>query len=183
MRNSPRLLLEQNEYAAAEANLLLQVRKQWPDLQLAPGWQEEEGQPRASLGFNLNLPIFTGNDPAIAKANADRELAAAGLRVALEQLTQELAIAEVRRTAANDQADRFAELLVIAKQQVEDGRQLAAAGQLDPMLILDALLRVHNVQITAIGADEAAALAAITINTLLTDPQSQAPAMSAGEER
>ncbi len=183
IRNSPRLLLEQNEYAAAEANLLLQIRKQWPDLQLAPGWQEEEGQPRASLGFNLNLPIFTGNDPAIAKANADRELAAAGLRVALEQLTQELAIAEVRRTAANDQADRFAELLVIAKQQVEDGRQLAAAGQLDPMLILDALLRVHNVQITAIGADEAAALAAITINTLLTDPQSQAPAMSAGEER
>lgn len=183
MRDSPRMLIEQNEYAAAEANLLLQVRKQWPDLQLAPGWQEEDGQPRASLGFNLNLPIFTGNDPAIAKAIADRELAAVALRTVLEQLTQELAIAEVRHSAAIQQSDRFAELLVIARQQVVDGRDLAEAGQLDPMLILDALLRVHNVQMTAIGADEAAALAAIRINTLLTDPRSQAPAMSTGEER
>jgi len=183
MRASPRLRIQENEYAATEANLLLQIRKQWPDLQLAPGWQEEDGEPRASLGFNLQLPIFTGNDPAIAKAAADRELAAEALRTTIEQLTQELAIAEVRLTAATEQAERFAELLVIARQQIEDGRQLARAGQLDPMLMLDALLRVHNVQITAIAADEAAARAAITINTLLTDPQSKAPALRAGEEQ
>lgn len=172
---SPRLVTQQLAHATAEANLDLQIRKQWPDLQLAPGWQHEDGDLRAQIGFNLPLPIFTGNDPAIHKAVAQRELTAATLRAELEQLTQELAIAEVRHAAAVEQAQRFATLLTVAQQQVEDGQQLAAAGQLDTMLMLDALLRVHNVQMQTIDADVAAALATVKINTLLTDPNSQPP--------
>lgn len=179
----PRLRIQQNDYAASEANLVLQIRKQWPDLQLAPGWQEEDGQPRASLSFNLQLPVFTGNDPAIAKATADRELAAEALRATVEQVTQELAIAEIRHAAAIAQAKRFADLLPLAEQQIRDGRQLADAGQLDPMLILDSLLRVHNVKMAAIAADAAAARASITLNTLLTDPQSSALTSPSGDER
>jgi len=186
VQTSPRLVTQQLAHATAEANLDLQVRKQWPDLQLAPGWQHEDGDLRAQIGFNLPLPIFTGNDPAIYKAFAQRDLTAAALRAELEQLTQELAIAEVRHAAAVELAQRFAELLTVARQQVEDGQQLAAAGQLDTMLMLDALLRVHNVQMQAIDADVAAALATIKINTLLTDPNSQptvAPTTPAGDNR
>jgi hypothetical protein len=51
------------------------------------------------------------------------------------------------------------------------------------MLMLDALLRAHNVQMQAIDADATAARATITINTLLTDPRSQTPAMSPGDNR
>ena len=183
LQTSPRLLGQQLEHATAEANLHLQVRKQWPDLQLWPGWQEEDAQPRAGFGINLNLPIFTGNDPAIAQAVAQREWTAAALGASLEQLLQELAIAEVRHAAAAAQAQSFAELIAEANQQIEDSRSLAAAGQLDTMLMLDALLRAHNVQMQAIDADLAASLATITINSLLTDPQSQAPATSTGEPR
>jgi len=181
LATSPRLLAQQLEHATAEANLHLQVRMQWPDLQLWPGWQEEDGQPRAGIGLNLTLPIFTGNDPAIARALATRELTAESLRTALEQLLQELAIAEVRHAAAIDQAERFGSLIDAAKQQIEDSRSLAAAGQLDAMLMLDALLRAHNVQLQAMHADLAAALTAITINNLLTDPQSGAPSANTGE--
>ena len=140
-------------------------------------------QPRASLSFNLQLPVFTGNDPAIAKATADRELAAEALRATVEQVTQELAIAEIRHAAAIAQAKRFADLLPLAEQQIRDGRQLADAGQLDPMLILGSLLRVHNVKMAAIAADAAAARASITLNTLLTDPQSSALTSPSGDER
>ncbi|MFT4513211.1 MAG: cobalt-zinc-cadmium efflux system outer membrane protein [Planctomycetota bacterium] len=181
--NSPGLISQQLEHLTAEANLHLQVRKQWPDLQLGPIWQEEDAQPRPGIGLNLPLPIFTGNDPAIAQATAQRELTAEALRAALEQLLQELAIAEVRHAASEKQATQFRELIGSANQQIEDSRNLASAGQLDPMLMLDALLRAHNVQMQAIAADATAARATITINTLLTDPQSQTPAMSTGDNR
>jgi len=181
LQESPRLRVRQSQYQTTEANLLLQIRKQWPDLQLAPGWQEEDGEPRASLGFNLPLPIFTGNDPAIAKAAAERELAAEALRTTIEQLSQDLAIVEIRHAAAAAQAARFDELLPLADQQVEDGRRLANSGQLDPMLILDALLRVHNVRLAAIDANATAAHAAIDLNTLLTDPRSNPPKSPNGD--
>jgi len=183
LATSPRLLTQQLEHATAEANLQLQVRLQWPDLQLWPGWQEEDGQPRAGFGLNLTLPIFTGNDPAIAEALATRELTAESLRTEFEQLLQELAIAEVRHAAAIEQAERFGALIDAAKQQIEDSRSLAAAGQLDAMLMLDALLRAHNVQLQAMQADLTAALTAIAINNLLMDPQSAPPATTTGEER
>ena len=180
--NSPRLLAQQLEHETAEANLHLQVRMQWPDLQLGPLWQEEDGQPRPGFIFNLPVPIFTGNDPAIAQATAQRELTAEALRAALEQLLQELAIAEVRHAAAAQQASQFHDLLASAEQQVEDARNLATAGQLDAMLLLDAVLRAHNVQLQAIDAAATAAHATITINNLLTDPHSQAP-KSLGDNR
>ena len=55
--------------------------------------------------------------------------------------------------------------------------------QLDAMLMLDALLRAHNVQMQAIQADATAAHATITINTLLTDPLSLEPVLSTGDQR
>lgn len=181
--NSPRLITQQFKHRTTEADLHLQVRKQWPDLQLGPLWQEEDGQQRPGIGLNLPLPIFTGNDPAIAKATAQRELAAESLRAALEQLLQELAIAEVRHAASAQQASTFRKLIASTTQQIEDSRNLAAAGQLSPMLMLDALLRAHKVQMQTISADTAAAHATITINNLLTDPRSQAPATSTGDNR
>lgn len=180
---SPRLIAQQLKHQTAEANLHLQVRMQWPDLQLGPIYQEEDAQPRPGISLNLPLPIFTGNDPAIAQATAQRELTAEALRTALEQLLQELAIAEVRHTASAKQAAQFRELIDSVNQQIEDSRNLASAGQLNPMLMLDALLRAHNVQMQAIDADATAARATITINTLLTDPRSQTPAMSPGDNR
>jgi outer membrane protein TolC len=181
--SSPRLIAQQFKHLTAEANLHLQIRKQWPDLQLGPIWQEEDAQPRPGIGLNLPLPIFTGNDPAIAQATAQRELTAEALRAALEQLLQELAIAEVRHAASAQQATTFRKLIASTTQQIEDSRNLASAGQLDPMLMLDALLRAHKVQMQTIDADATAAHATITINTLLTDPRSQAPAMSTGDNR
>ncbi len=183
LANSPRLITQQLQHRTAEANLHLQVRMQWPDLQFGPLWQEEDAQPRPGFGLNLPLPIFTGNDPAIAQATAQREWTAEAWRAAFEQLLQELAIAEVRHAASAKQATQFHELIGAANQQIEDSRDLASAGQLDAMLMLDALLRAHNVQMQAIQADATAAHATITINTLLTDPLSLEPVLSTGDQR
>jgi len=165
-------------HRTAEADLVLQIRQQWPDLQLWPGWQEEDGQPRAGFGLNLTLPVFTANEPEVLRAKAEREWTAEAWRTGYEQLLQELAAAEIRRAAAKDQVARFEELHGLASEQVRDNHRLAEVGQIDVLLMLDALLREHNVQLAAIDAAVTHAERTVDVNLLLPDPASEPPATS-----
>jgi len=171
----PRMLAREAAHRTADADLMLQLRRQYPDLQLWPGWQEEDGQPRAGFGANLTLPILTANEPEVLRAEAERRWTAAATRAALEELLQELAAAEIRRDAAADQVARFEELHDLASRQVRDNRSLASVGQLDVLLMLDALLREHNAQLAAIDAAAAAAARTVELNMLLPDPASTPP--------
>lgn len=65
------------DYAAAEASLRLEVAKQYPDIQLGPGYNFEEGNNDYILGLSVTLPIFNRNQGPIAQAEAQREEAAA----------------------------------------------------------------------------------------------------------
>ncbi len=176
LRRSPRLRAREAALAAADADFVLQLREQWPDLQLFPGWQEEDGQPRAGFGLTLSLPVFTANEPEVLRAEAERAWAAEAWRAALEQLVQEHAAVEVRRAAAADQVARFEALHARAAEQVRENRRLAEVGQLDVLLMLDAVLREHDAQLAAIDAAEARASRTVDLNLLLPDPASEPPA-------
>jgi outer membrane protein TolC len=178
LRQSPRLLARELAHRSAEADLILQIRQQWPDLQLWPGWQEEDGQPRAGFGVNLTLPVWTANEPEVLRAEAERAWTAEAVRAGYEQLLQELAAAEIRRSAAADQVARFEALRGLATEQVRDNHRLAEVGQIDVLLMLDALLREHNVQLAAIDAALAHAQRTVDVNQLLPDPASAPPTTS-----
>ncbi len=166
LADGPALAALRAAHTVAEHELALAIRKQLPDLVLAPGWAEEDGQPRATLGLSLPLPIFAGNDAAIAAARAQREVAAERWRAGLEQALQALAVAEQKHAAAERQ-QRFVttELLPLAERQLADGRQLAELGTLDPFVLLDALLRVHEAHLLAVDGAEALAESAVALNT------------------
>ncbi len=63
-------------YAAAEARLKLEIAKQYPDFNLAPGYSWDQGDNRWSLGLNLVLALLNKNEGPIAEARAQRELQA-----------------------------------------------------------------------------------------------------------
>ena len=65
------------DYAASEAALRLEVAKQYPDIQLGPGYNFEEGNNDYILGLSVTLPIFNRNQGPIAEAEAQREKVAA----------------------------------------------------------------------------------------------------------
>ncbi|MBL9075917.1 MAG: TolC family protein [Planctomycetes bacterium] len=170
----PRLAAAQHAHAVAERRLALAVAAQWPDLQLGPGWQEEDAEPRAALGISLPLPLFAGNTPAIRRAEADRETTAEALRTSLEQALHDLAAAELALCAAREQRDLVREgLLPTAWQQVADGRRLAELGELQPLLLLDALVRAHDAALQAIAADLAVAEATAAVNHLFWNPPAE----------
>ncbi|MFO1077514.1 MAG: TolC family protein [Planctomycetota bacterium] len=167
LHDNPQLWLLAAEHAVAEHDLALEIARQWPDFGLAPGFGEEDAQPRALLGFTLPLPLFDGNRRAIAEARARRDLAAEALRAGGEQFVHDLARALAAHTAAAARAERIAEELVpLADQQLEDSRTLAERGQLDPLLMLDSLGRAHAAHLAAIAAAADLALAAADLNNL-----------------
>jgi outer membrane protein TolC len=65
------------QYAAAEADLHLEISKQYPDLQIGPGYTYEERNNFFVIGLSTTLPIFNRNQGSIAEAEARRKEAAA----------------------------------------------------------------------------------------------------------
>jgi outer membrane protein, heavy metal efflux system len=68
------------EYAVAESRLRLEVARQFPDLELGPGFVWDEGVHRWALAFALPALLGSRNRGAISQADAARDVA--GLRVA-----------------------------------------------------------------------------------------------------
>lgn len=175
--DSPRVAIAKREHEVAERQLALAVRKQWPELTLLPGFQEEDAQPRAALGFSLPLPLWNANAREIAETRAGREVAAAALRGEFERAVQALTRAEVRQQAAASQRSLVEQQLVpLAEQQIVDSRRLADLGQLNTLLILDTLQRSYEAKALAIEAALAEAEATIEINSLFW------PTIAVGED-
>ncbi len=75
------------EYEVAERTFELEIRKQYPDLQIGPGYGLEDGQDQVLMGLSLPLPVLNANRQAIARAEANRSVARASVEAALERLT------------------------------------------------------------------------------------------------
>jgi cobalt-zinc-cadmium efflux system outer membrane protein len=177
LSTGPRLAAFHAAHDSAEHALELAVDQQWPQLTLLPGFREEDAQPRAALGFVMPLPIWNRNARAIAEASATRLAAKEQLQIALETSQHELATADVRCRAARAQQQRIVrDLLPLAEQQVAEGRQLANRGQVDPLMLLDALLRDHNARLLALETATTATLTEIARNSLFW------PMLAVGEE-
>jgi cobalt-zinc-cadmium efflux system outer membrane protein len=65
------------EYAVAEASLQLEVARQYPNVELSPGYSFDEGHQRFAFGPGLSLPVLNRNEGPIGEAEARREEAQA----------------------------------------------------------------------------------------------------------
>ncbi|MBK8233044.1 MAG: TolC family protein [Candidatus Eisenbacteria bacterium] len=167
LRGGRAIVRAERAHLVAERDLELEVAEQWPDLTLYPGWQDEDGQSRGVLGFSLPLPLWNANARAIAEARARRLVAEQVLRSALERSLQDLALSEVRVEAAREQRRLVeSELIPSAEEQLARGRALTDLGQLDVLLILDAVLRVYEAKSVALDAVVLEGLATIERNAL-----------------
>jgi cobalt-zinc-cadmium efflux system outer membrane protein len=65
------------QYAAAEADLQLEIAKQYPDVNIGPGYTYEERNSFFTVGLSTVIPLFNRNRGPIAEAEARRREAAA----------------------------------------------------------------------------------------------------------
>lgn len=70
----PRLLAAMAAYSTSEKELQLEIRKQYPELELGPGFLHEEGEDKLGLSVGFTLPLWNRNREAIARAKGSRAL-------------------------------------------------------------------------------------------------------------
>ncbi len=135
------------EYAAAEAELRLQIAKQYPDLHLGPGYEWNNGSAgdsQWSLGLTLELPILDQNQGPIAEAEARRQLAAAKFVELQSQVIGEIERAVAGYRAAREQLETGNELLLNEERQQKSAEAQIAAGSGDPLDVLTAQLELSS---------------------------------------
>ena len=84
------------EYAAAEAHLHLEIARQYPDIQLNPGYDFDEGHHKFTFGPTVPIPVWNRNRGPIAQAEAMRSEAEARFLTLQAQ-----AIGEMERSLAS----------------------------------------------------------------------------------
>ncbi|MFN0056957.1 MAG: TolC family protein [Planctomycetota bacterium] len=147
-------------YDASEAALRLEVRKQYPDVTLGPGYGEDEADPRALFRFGLGLPIWNQNRAGIARARAERAATHAEFTAQMERLLSELEIAELRLASARARrTNLLSELVPLVDEQYAEIRRIAELGELDAVLTLESLLRGREAKqaLVAVRLDESLA--------------------------
>jgi outer membrane protein TolC len=79
------------QYAAAEAGLQLEIARQYPDINIGPGYTYEERRSYFTVGLSAAVPLFDRNQGPIGEAEARRKEAAAAF---LETQAQVIAKSE-----------------------------------------------------------------------------------------
>ncbi len=170
-RSSPSLRIAAAEYERAERTLELEIREQFPDLQLTPGYGTQDGQRQFTLGLRMPVPILNGNRRAIAESFARREVARANAERQMERLLH--AVAEARIAADGAAAQRRmleASLVPLVDAQYADARQLAQMGEVDTLVVIESLVRQHDAKIRLVEARRDESLAAIELSALAGPP-------------
>ena len=165
----PRLKLAAAEYEVAEQALRLAIRKQYPDLKIGPAGEWDEGDWKAGLSLSVPIPILNANKREIAEAKAGRDAQLAALEAEYEALMHEAAAARERLDAARARRTHIeTQVAPLVDQQISDLSKQAGLGELDALLMLDALQRVVETRKSALAARLEEATASAALRALFT---------------
>ena len=124
------------EYQAAQEALRLEVAKQYPDINVGPGYAFDQGDNLYSFELKVELPIFNQNQGQIAQAEARRREAAAKLIALQAKIIGEIdraraAYLGAQRTVAT--ANTLLQSQVRRRQQLDRAYQLGEVDRLAPL--------------------------------------------------
>jgi outer membrane protein, heavy metal efflux system len=136
--DDPRLRLALAAHQVAEAKLRLEIRRQYPDLRLGLGFEDDRGDQSLGPVIGFSLPLWNTNAQAIAGADATRAATAEQIAAAYSAALFDRAQA---RVVLNDRRARLGDLegtlVPLIDAQLADTRRLASLGDLDVALLLE----------------------------------------------
>lgn len=141
-------------YAASQSRLKLAIAGQYPNLNIGPGYQWDQGAHRWSIGLSLTLPIFNQNQGPIAEARAQRKIASDKLVALQSSLSAQLTDALTTFRSARRYQALAVHRVRDTRQRLHDTHSALVAGQVDAVswrrerlqLIQDQLEQIHALQ-------------------------------------
>lgn len=70
----PALKAAMAAHDTSEAELQREIRKQYPELEIGPGFEHDGGDSKVGVGIGLSLPLWNRNKEGIAQASATRDI-------------------------------------------------------------------------------------------------------------
>ncbi|MEX2673347.1 MAG: TolC family protein [Phycisphaeraceae bacterium] len=180
----PELILAQARYDAAEHRLHREIRKQYPDLTIGPATQWEEGQSRIGLSGALPIPLWNRNSRAIEEAESARDAARAETHALLQSLTHRLDTLHRQQQSGHARRRTLEEdVAPLVDQQMQEMQQLIELGELNILLLYDALQRSLQTKQAMLQATREQASASAAIRAMLQPRWAIEPAQDASKER
>lgn len=164
----PMVRLASAEYDLAEAQLRLEVRKQYPDLTLSPTYTDEEDETSLVVGMGMPLPVWNANREGIADAKGAREVARARVEAAILEVSAEAAQARQALQGARERRIRIMnEVAPAIDTQVSEALALLQLGEVEFVLIYEALAQALEAKLELLNVTLDEALAAARLDAAL----------------
>jgi outer membrane protein, heavy metal efflux system len=150
---NPTLVRLRSDYQVAELTLLREIRKQFPDLEIGPNFEDDQGQSKIGVIGAIPIPMFNSNKGGIAAARAGREVARAAYETGLERTAGRLAAMRARLDGARSRRHSIESNVVpLVDRQIDDARQVLEIGEGDSLVLLESLVRAHEAKLDLIEA-------------------------------
>jgi outer membrane protein, heavy metal efflux system len=172
--SNPELAAVRAEYEVSEQSLRTEVRKQYPDLSIGPGYGTDQGDNRVLLGVSLPIPLWNRNQQGVAQASALREVARGRFETTYEHLSSRLAIALTRFDSGKAQRALIESIVLpLADEQEADVRGVAALGGVDPLVLLESLKTQYAAKVRLVEARANESVGAVRLDELIGPPISK----------
>lgn len=131
------------EYRASDAAFRTELKRRIPDLNLGPGYTYDQGDRRISFTLSGELPIYSHNDAAIARAAAERDRVIAGIDQLQWTIHSGVARAFDQLRLGQQQYDDARRVVGEAQELLARDRERLTSGELDqPSVIATQLIEL-----------------------------------------
>ena len=134
----PDVLAALARYRASEANLRLAIARQYPSIDLGPGYHYDQGDNKFLLAVSLPLPILNQNQGPIAQARAARRVAAAKFRAVQARVLAQIERAQTDWKASDAERASARQVRSSAANVLARRRTEFAAGAIGRLRLLGA---------------------------------------------
>ena len=172
----PDALVAQAEHDAADRAFAMEIRKQYPDIVIGPGFGHEDGNDRVILGFSAPIPLFSRNRQGVEVARAGRHAARVGYEATLERLEADLGEARIALNAARKTREVLErEVSPIADRQHDEALRIAQLGEVDTLILLESLKRRFDARLGVLEAMRLESLASIGVRGAIGPERPKSP--------
>jgi outer membrane protein TolC len=133
-------------YDAAEANLRLEITRQYPDITLSPGYLWDQGDVQWSLGLSTILALMNKNEGPIAEARAARELQASQFNALQSRTIGELEQSLINYQASTERVAQAQHLLATQQLRTVQTERQFETGYTDRLELAQARLQALAVE-------------------------------------
>jgi len=152
MLNREDLLAAMADYQASQSALQREVARQFPDVQLGPGYEFDQSENKWMLGLSVNLPVFNQNKGAIAAAEAHREEAAAKFRAVQARIVGDIEQAVTSYQACLRKVEAAEALAKELRATVDRVRRMYEAGEVVALNVTAAELDLNTNAVNRLDA-------------------------------